>query len=190
MTFSLAFHQNKLYRLDGVWYDLDNEHTAKELLQSFVIKYGEPNSVAPIATTREWNDVFHPLRREYYQWNDGVTLLEIKLETFELPLSLMDNGKPQTGVASEFSLSDQATSRTVKQDVENRNYPQFGTCVFLLFKKYGEVTLPEKVSLSGLDVAIHNPDALPAALWIAFCYFLARYLQYFISEGYSGSTSH
>lgn len=56
-------------------------------------------------------------------------------------------------------------------------------CVLLWFKKYGSVTLASKASLSGLDITIKNPDALPLAMCLAFLYFLFRYAQYFSTEG-------
>lgn len=54
--------------------------------------------------------------------------------------------------------------------------------MLLWVMKYGGVTF-SKISFAGFDVDFKNPNALIAAIWIAFSYFLYRYYQYFSEEG-------
>lgn len=113
--FILKFYKGKLYQIDGSWKHLKNEAAAEDVIQSLIRKLGSPPSLEKISNEHEKSEIFNPLYRNRYQWNDNGTLLKVELEAVEFPLSSKALGKPDIGVVAEFSLVDLATDNFVGQ---------------------------------------------------------------------------
>lgn len=120
-SFHLIFYKGKLYKLAGAWQGLPDEYAAKDLLHSFLVKFGEPQRVEEIPPKTSKSEVVNPLHHSRYQWVDHETRLIISLEVLEYPLASKDLGRPDIDVDAEFELVDEVTNRFVEKENKPRN---------------------------------------------------------------------
>lgn len=122
--FNLTFYMGKLYKLTGTWQSLPDEYAAKDLLNSFLVKFGEPQRIEDVPPKTVKSEVFNPRYRSQYQWADQETHLTISLEVIEYPLASKNFGTAEVGVDTEFVFVDEVTNQFVEKENKPLNEAQ------------------------------------------------------------------